>query len=137
VSVVLLDTGPLVGYINKTDQYHLWAVEQFKALHERVLTCEAVWTEAAFLTVKGGGTADSLWPMLRSSAVQLDFNLMREFESVAALMNRYTDLPMTLADACLVRMSELNPGCQVLTTDSHFKIYRRFGRQTIPLFYPN
>jgi predicted nucleic acid-binding protein len=137
VSVVLLDTGPLVGYINKTDQHHLWAVEQFKALHEGMLTCEAVCTEAAFLIARGGGAPNSFWSMLRSGAVQLDFNLARDFESVAALMSRYADLPMTLADACLVRMSELNPECRVLTTDTHFKIYRRFGRQTIPLFYPN
>jgi len=64
------------------------------------------------------------------------FRLEPESESVAALMRRYADLPMSLADACLVRMSELNRDCRVLTTDSDFKLYRRFGRQVIPLLCP-
>jgi hypothetical protein len=46
------------------------------------------------------------------------------------------DVPMTFADACLVRMSEILPDPLVLTTDADFRIYRRFGRQIIPCFLP-
>ena len=133
---VLLDTGPLVGYLNLPDQYHDWAVGQFAALEGPVLTCEPVWTEAAHLIAQRGGSPMALWPALRSGGVELAFSLKAEYESVAALMRRYADLPMSLADACVVRMSELRPDCQVLTTDAHFRVYRRFGRQVIPLLSP-
>jgi predicted nucleic acid-binding protein len=69
--------------------------------------------------------------------VRFAFNLDQDYEAVAALMRRYADAPMSLADACLVRMSELHRDCQVFTTDQHFKIYRRFGRQVIPLICPS
>lgn len=51
-------------------------------------------------------------------------------------MRRYADVPMSLADACLVRMSELSDDASVLTLDSDFRIYRRLGRQAIPLLTP-
>lgn len=133
---VLLDTGPLVAYLNRTDQYHGWAIRQFDALQEPVLTCEPVWAEAAHLMTKRGGTPASLWPLMRRGVVQFAYGLKEDYEAVAALMRRYEALPMSLADACLVRMSELNPDCRVLTTDSHFHIYRRFGRQAVPTVSP-
>lgn len=136
MSAVLLDTGPLVAYLNASDQHHLWAIKQLEALEEPLLTCEAVWTEAAYLIARRGGKPEALWSVLRGGAVQLGFSLRTDYESVAALMRRYADIPMSLADACLVRMSELKAECQVFTTDSHFRFYRRFGRQVIPLVAP-
>ena len=55
---------------------------------------------------------------------------------VASLMIRYANVPMSLADACLVRMSELYPNSAVLTADSDFNIYRRHTRQIIPVLMP-
>jgi uncharacterized protein len=136
VSAVLLDTGPLVAYVNLNDQHHAWAVTQFQAREEPLLTCEAVWTEAAYLITRRGGKPEVLWSFLRSGAVQLAFSLRADYESVAALMGRYANVPMSLADACLVRMSELKSESEVFTTDSHFHVYRRFGRQVIPLVSP-
>ena len=51
-------------------------------------------------------------------------------------MKRYADLPMGFADACLVRMAETHPEPVVLTTDAHFRIYRRHGRQVVPCALP-
>jgi len=55
---------------------------------------------------------------------------------VFRLLRKYADRPMSLADACLVRMAELTDGCQVFTTDKHFRVYRRKGRHVIPLLAP-
>ncbi len=137
MKAVLLDTGPFVAYVNKTDPYHPWAVKQFAALEEPVLTCEPVWTEAAYLITKRGGRPDALWTALSCGAVQFAFSLKANYEAVAALMRRYSDVPISLADACIVRMSESHAQCHVFTTDSHFKFYRRFGRQVIPLLSPH
>jgi predicted nucleic acid-binding protein len=51
-------------------------------------------------------------------------------------MERYSSIPMSLADACLVRMSELEPRATVISLDSDFKIYRRNRRQVIPVLLP-
>ena len=136
MTALLLDTGPLFAYLSKNDAQHAWAVTQFAAIQVQVLTCEAVLTETAYLISRRGGSVDALWSFLRRGMVRIAFCLEPEFESVAALMRRYVDVPMDLADACLVRMSELNRDCRVLTTDKDFKFYRRFGRQVIPLLCP-
>ena len=136
MNAVLLDSGPLVAYLNRTDQHHVWAVSRFEAIEGPLLTCEPVWSEAAFLISKRGGNPAVLWPALRSGAIEFAFSLKADFESVATLMQRYADVPMSLADTCMVRMSELQPQGLVFTTDSHFKFYRRFGRQVIPLVAP-
>ena len=136
MSAVLLDTGPLVAYLNSDDQHHDWAVIQFSALTQPVLTCEAVWAEAAFLLLKRGQRAETLWTVMRNEVAQFAFDLGSDYESVASLMNRYADAPMSLADGCLVRMSELYRDCHVFTIERHFKFYRRFGRQVIPLITP-
>jgi predicted nucleic acid-binding protein len=53
------------------------------------------------------------------------------------LMLKYQDQPMDLADASLVRMSELETDCEVFTVDRNdFQVYRRFGRQEIPIIAP-
>lgn len=136
MSAVLLDTGPLVAYLNLRDQHHAWAIRQFQALEEPLLTCEPVWAESAHLVSRRGGDPEALWQVMRSGAVQFAFSLKAESEPVAALMSRYADAPMSLADACLVRMAELQRDCRVFTTDGHFRVYRRFGRQVIPLLSP-
>jgi len=136
VTSVLVDTGPLVAYLCAPEEHHSWARAQMDAFTERLLTCEAVWTEAAYLVRKRGGDVDRLWTFLRRGAVQFSFDLEAEYESVATLMQRYASVPMDLADACLVRMSEVHRDCCVFTTDDDFLIYRRFGRQVIPLISP-
>jgi hypothetical protein len=51
---------------------------------------------------------------------------------VLNLLQKYSDVPMSLADACLVRMTETLPDPVILTTDSDFRIYRRHSRQMVP-----
>jgi len=51
-------------------------------------------------------------------------------------MRKYAGVPMSLADACLVRMTEVLPEPLVLTTDADFRIYRRHGRQVVPCVLP-
>ena len=51
-------------------------------------------------------------------------------------MDKYADVPMSFADACLVRMTEILPDPIVITTDADFRIYRRFSRQIVPSLLP-
>jgi len=67
--------------------------------------------------------------------VNFDFN--DDMESVLKLLQKYADVPMSLADACLVRMTETFSDPIVLTTDSDFRVYRRHSRQVIPSVMPS
>jgi predicted nucleic acid-binding protein len=71
--------------------------------------------------------------MIASDVLQIRFSISDEASNLDALMSKYTDLPMSLADACLVRMSETINNSVVLTVDSDFLIYRKQGRKKIPL----
>ncbi|MEP7013060.1 MAG: PIN domain-containing protein [Acidobacteriota bacterium] len=132
---ILLDTGPLVAYLNPRDRHHEWAREKFSTLEAPLISCEAVLTEACFLLrkTKAGPIA-----VLDFAARVLTFPLEigREAPALQRLITRYQDRPMSFADACMVRLSELYEDCVVVTIDADFSIYRRQGRRTIPTISP-
>ena len=66
----------------------------------------------------------------------VEFDLTEHMEPVLRLMQKYADVPMSLADACLVRMTEALADPVVLTTDTDFRIYRRHSRQVVPCVMP-
>jgi predicted nucleic acid-binding protein len=136
VTSIIVDAGPLVAFFNQTDTHHDWALEQFKRLKQPLLTCEAVLSEVCFLVKSRGGDATLPLEAVSRGALSLRFSLVEEIEPVRRLMRRYADIGASLADVCLVRMSELHANCKVFTTDSDFLIYRRDGRRTIPLIAP-
>ncbi|MBM3852574.1 MAG: type II toxin-antitoxin system VapC family toxin [Verrucomicrobia bacterium] len=135
-SPVVLDTGPLVAFINRRDARHRWAAEQLRSLEPPFLTCEAVISESLFLLRAAHHGVPTLLNLLREDLVRLAFDLDDHLEAVARLLTKYHGVPMSLADACLVRMSELHDQARVFTLDSHFQLYRRHSRQAIPLIFP-
>src|SRR2546428_13292010 len=105
--IILLDTGPLVALFYRRDQYHTWARKQFSQVAAPLLPCEPVLTEACFLLHRLIGNCDAALEFINTGAAKVAFNLNDEIAAVRSLMTRYADVPMSLADACLVRMSEL------------------------------
>jgi predicted nucleic acid-binding protein len=132
----IVDTGPLVAAINANDRSHDWTVEKAQGLAGPLVTCEAVISEACFLLAGVANGTGQLWSMVKAGGVLIDFSLPDEIEGVSKLMSKYADLPMSLADACLVRMSELFAEHVVLTIDSDFKIYRRYRNRSVPVVMP-
>ena len=132
----LLDTGPLVSFLASGVRHHTWAVEQWKRLRPPLLTCEPVLTEAAFLLKRDGHNADALFELVERGVIRIALAVQEEQTDVRALMHRYRNRPMSLADACLVRLSEIHPAGEVFTLDSDFHIYRRHGNKIIPLLMP-
>ncbi len=133
---VLCDTGPLVAYFSRGDAHHAWAVERWDGLSEPVLTCEAVLSEALFHLQDEHLSIEPLLQVMERGLVRLAFDAERNRTSLDALLRKYRDQAMSLADASLVRMSELFEPCRVFTTDADFRIYRRHSRQVIPLIAP-
>ena len=133
---VLLDTGPLVAYLNRNDRHHEWAAARWNALFDPLWTCEAVLSEAVFLLRSEGADAEPILRLVERRIVRLDFVMNDHRADVFRLLRKYADQPMSTADACLVRMAELADSCQVFTTDRDFLVYRRRGRHVIPLLAP-
>ena len=134
---IILDTGPLVALLNKNDAYYQWTIEQFAGLNPPLLTCEAVISEACFLLRKFENGASGIITLLSRKLLTIPFRLENELSAVSELMNKYRDVPMSLAHACLVRMSEQISDSTILTLDSDFKIYRKHKRQVIPTYIPS
>ncbi len=133
---VLIDTGPLVAFLAAGSEHHAWVCEQWKRLHPPMLTCEPVLTEAAFLLKREGCDTDPLFELLERGVLRIGLELEEQLADLRTLMRRYRDRPMSLADACLVRLAELHPKGRVFTFDGDFLIYRRHGNKVIPVLMP-
>jgi predicted nucleic acid-binding protein len=130
----LVDTGFLIALLSRRDRHHRWAELRSSQVSTPWKTCEAVLSETFFLL--GGHGRRSLAGLLHRKAVVPAFDLARNLDRVLALMQKYADVPMSLADACLVRMSEIVADPVILTTDGDFRIYRRHGRQVVACSTP-
>ena len=133
---VLIDTGALIAVLSKRDQHHDWARSNFESLTSPCLTCEAVLSECFFLLGRTPSGKKVFSSLLERGIVAVDFSFRDQLGDTLRLIQQYRDTPMSFADACMVRMSELHPDSAVFTTDADFKTYRRNGRQAIPLLAP-
>ena len=133
---IVVDTGPLVAYFNRSDRWHRWAADQMAALNPPLVTCEPVLTEACFLIQRAGGKPVDLIRKIAQRSLIIGIDLEEDASGIESLMQRYADTPMSLADACLVRLTERISDCRLFTLDSDFEHYRRNGRQVIPLLRP-
>jgi uncharacterized protein len=130
---VIVDTGPLVALLNRTDTHHGWVVQQLQGIAPPMITCEAVLAEATYLTRSVLGARVALIEMVGEGFLSIGLSLAEQHGAILKLVRRYTDVPMSLADACLVRLAEMHPQSPVLTLDSDFKVYRKNGRQVIDM----
>jgi predicted nucleic acid-binding protein len=131
---VLVDASFLVALLSRRDTNHQWAASQAAYFPPPWKTCDAALSEVFHLLLPRGTHA--LAALLRRRVVICSFALGQEVEQVLKLMEKYADLPMSLADACFVRMTEIMADPVLLTTDTDFRVYRRHGRQAIPCVMP-
>jgi predicted nucleic acid-binding protein len=135
---VFVDTGPIVALLDRRDTHHEWAKREIAHLREPLLTCEAVVSEVFFLLSRVRGGNATLIALLRDGLVRMAANFSYRDHAAEILdrLERYSSVPMSFADACLVRMSEIERDCLVFTTDRDFLTYKRNRRQSIPLISP-
>jgi len=134
---ILIDSGCIVAALHRRDQHHAWARAHFEVLVEPCLTCEAALSESFFLLERAREGKQALCSLLQRQLIVVGFSLQNHLAEIVGLLRRYADTPMSLADACLVRMAELIDGAVVFTTDRDFRTYRKHGRQTIPVITPD
>jgi uncharacterized protein len=129
----IADTGFVVAFLNRSDRYHDWASEIGRGISDPLLTCEAVLAETAFQVE----SSDRVLALLQDGFLRIAFDLASNMEEVVALAERYRDRTPDLADLCLIRMSELYDNLPLLTVDERdFRVYRRNGRDVIPIVCP-
>lgn len=133
---LILDTGPLVAWLDGTDQWHDCAVSLSRKLRPPFYTCEAVLAEATFLLQQLPRATDQIGAWIKGGQIEIPFRLQDESHGVFALMEKYRNLPMSLADASLVAMVERGIGDRIFTLDKHFRIYRHSGRRVVPVLMP-
>ena len=135
-SGTILDTGPLVAYLYTRDAHHTWAVDAFDTLELPAITCEPVLVEACFLAERNGHPATRVLDYALASEIRIGLQLEPEMGAICALMQRYENVPMSLADACLVRLAEMT-GLPICTLDRDFEIYRTGRRRALNLIIPS
>ena len=134
---LIADAATIVALIDKRDGFHQWTASQAANLPLPFLTCEAVISESCYLLHNIYQGEKTVLTYLKKGILQIDFSLSNEIEAIENLMQKYETVPMSLADACLVRMSELIDNSSIFTLDSDFHIYRKNGRQKIDLIIPS
>ena len=132
----LIDAGPLTALLNPNDEWHAWARGVTQQLQTPLLTSEPVLTETLHLLRRDGCDADQLFELAEEGVIKVGLRFEDEQASLRELMACYRNVPMSLADATLVRLSELHRDCQVFTFDTDFRIYRLHGDRIIPVLMP-
>jgi len=129
VKPIVLDTGPLVALLNRRDAFHGWVRDVLDDVEPPVFTCEPVIGEAFFLLRNVREGPDAVLDLVEREIVRIDFHLDAELAPVRTLMKKFASIPMSLADACVVRMTELEPRSLVMTLDDDFRILNLHEQQ--------
>lgn len=135
--LVILDTSALIAFVRKQDRYHPWAIKAWQDIAPPMLTCESVLSEVCFLLKNETLGLEAVFDMLKNDVIDVSFSFREEVSNIKSLMSRYNSVPMSFADACLVRMSELVVGSSIITLDSDFRIYRQHRDRAIPVIMPD
>ncbi len=136
MAAAIVDTGPLVAFFDRAERRHRWVAERFDELDAPLLVCEPVLAEAMFLLARHPKAQDAVLELIRNGALRVAFRIDEHVGALRKLIQKYRDTPMSLADACIVRMSEIHDRHAVLTLDPDFLIYRKHGRTSLPLIHP-
>ncbi|GGH06890.1 type II toxin-antitoxin system VapC family toxin [Silvibacterium dinghuense] len=124
ISPVLLDASVIVALFHQRDAYHAMCVRALEELDRPLVTCEPVIMESCHLLKRSVGAVDAVVANIESGSFEMPWRLVDAASAVRALMEKYRDIPASLADACLIQMAdELDTG-DILTLDSDFRSYR-------------
>ncbi len=136
MTVAIVDTGPLAAFFDRAEQHHHRVAKRFEELEAPLLVCEPVLAETMYLLAPYAKAGDALLELIQNGALRIAFRVDQNVGAVRKLLQKYRDTPMSFADACIVRMSEIHDRQAVLTLDSDFLIYRKHGRASLSLIHP-
>lgn len=133
MKAILLDTGVIVALLDRSEHHHSQCVEVVSDIVGPLVTCEAVVAEACYLLRRTHGASEAIIKNIANGVFQIPVRLVDRAASVEKLLKKYHDVPMDLADACLVDLADQVDTGQILTLDSDFEIYRWRSRRKFEL----
>ena len=136
MTAAIVDTGPLVAFFDRAERHHGWVSARIEELDAPLLVCEPVLAETMYLLARHARAHDAMFDLLQNGALSVVFRIDEHIGALRKLLQKYRDTPISLAGACVVRMSEIHDGHAVLTLDSDFLIYRKHGRAPLALIHP-
>jgi predicted nucleic acid-binding protein len=136
MTAAIVDTGPLVALFDRAERHHGWVAQRIEELEAPLLTCEPVLAETMYLLARYPKAQDVVLELVHNGALRIAFQIDEHIGALRILLQKYEDIPMSLADACLVRMAEIHDRHAVLTLDSDFFAYRKHGRAPLPVIHP-
>ena len=123
--MIIIDTGPLVALFDASDNYHKICLDLLKDMDGPLLTVWPVLTEAFYLLGFSWKAQDNLWEFLARGGTEIADLEQSERDRCRALMKKYRDLPMDMADAALVSIAEAKKITSIFTLDhKDFSVYR-------------
>ena len=137
MTAAIVDTGPLVAFFDRAERHNRWVAERIEELEAPLLVCEPVLAEAMFLLSGRAKAQDALYGLMIDGALRIAFQVSEHVGALRALHRKYRDRPISLADACVVRMAELFEKHFVFTLDSDFAVYRKNRREALNLIFPS
>ena len=133
MKATLLDTGVIVALLDRDERHHVLCVETVSDLIGPLVTCEAVVAEACYLLRRTPGAPEAIIKNVANGVFQTPMRLADQAGAVDKLLRKYRDVPMTLADACLVDLADQMDTGQILTLNHDFEIYRWRSRRKFEL----
>jgi uncharacterized protein len=98
---VLIDTGPLVAFINRREYLHSWVINTLATIEQPLLSCEPVIVETCFLLRNIYGGQEAVMSLLAEEKIIISISLSEEAEVIKQLLRQYQSVPMSLADCHL------------------------------------
>lgn len=135
---VLIDTGPLISYFNRRDPWHRWVSQKMGTITDTLITCEAVLSESCFLLQREELSPAPIFKMIQQQVLDVKplMDTIPAQKRIAEIIDTYDNLPVSFADACLVRMAETTRNARVFTLDTDFTIYRMSKGKPLSLISP-
>jgi uncharacterized protein len=134
---VILDTGPLVALLCKRDQWHPWAKSYFDKWDKPMISCESVLSESFFLLKREHIDLSGILSVFIEKQILIVENFSRtELLNIFLKMEKFRNIPMSFADACLVQISEKFPERKIFTLDSDFRLYTNAQGKNLSLIIP-
>ena len=130
---ILLDTGVIVALLDRDERHHQQCVQALSDIGGPLVTCEPVIAEACYLLRRLRGAPEAVIRNITNGVFRLPVRLMDRASAVEKLLGKYGDVPMDLADACLVDLADELGSGRILTLDSDFEIYRWRSRRRFEL----
>src|SRR5690349_24542127 len=127
---VLLDTGFIVGLLDRSEGFHKMCARAVREVAAPLVTCEAVITESCYLLRNLSGASEAVIENIAAGIFQVPFHLSRETAGVKQVLRKYKDREIDLAEACLIHLADEFGTADILTLDQDFRSEeRRVGKE--------